>query len=80
MTSTYIGVAYTDISPIRSQSYWYFMVPLFFFASLATEWSNVRAGKYPWKSIINHQILQWLAVLAAVKMVFVIQQIGRFEQ
>ena len=75
----YIGVAYTDISPLRSQTYWYFMVPLFFFASLATEWSNVRAGKYPWKSIIWNQTLQWLAVLAAVKMTFVIQQIGRLN-
>ena len=75
----YIGVAYTDVSPMRSQSYWYLMVPLFYIASLTTEWSNVRAGKYPWKSIIWYQTMQWLAVLAAVKMVFVIQQIGRLN-
>ncbi len=75
----YIGVAYTDISPMRSQTYWYLMVPLFYIASLTTEWSNVREGKYPWKSIIWYQTMQWLAVLAAVKMVFVIQQIGRLN-
>ena len=77
--STYIGVAYTDISPVRSQHYWFFMVPVFFFASLATEWQHVRAGSYPWKTVIWNHSLQWLAVLAAVQMVFSIQQIGRLN-
>ncbi len=76
---SYIGVAYTDISPVRSQHYWYLMVPVFFIASLTTEWKHVHAGKYPWKNVIWNQLLQWLAVMAAIKMVFVIQQIGRLN-
>lgn len=79
ISCSYIGVAYTDISPLRSQHYWYLMVPLFFIASLATEWQHVRTGKYPWKSVIWNHSMQWLAVLAAVKMVFIIQEIGRLN-
>jgi hypothetical protein len=79
ISCSYIGVAYTDISPLRSQHYWYLMVPLFFIASLVTEWKHVSMGKYPWKSVIWNHSLQWLAVLAAVKMVFIIQEIGRLN-
>ncbi len=76
---TYIGVAYTDISPAQSHRYWLMMVPVFFIASLATEWQHVRSGKYPWKTVIWNHTLQWLAVLAAVQMVFSIQQTGRLN-
>ncbi len=76
---TSIGIAYTDISPTRSHHYWLIMVPVFFLASLATEWQHVQAGKYPWKTVLWNHTLQWLAVLAAVQMVFSIQQTGRLN-
>ena len=79
ISCSYIGVAYSDISPARSQHYWYLMVPVFYIASLTTEWHHVKAGKYPWKTVLWNHTLQWLAVLASVKMVFVIQQIGRLN-
>lgn len=76
---SFTGVAITNISPARSHLYWLAMVPVFFLASLATEWPHVRAGKYPWKTVLWNHSLQWLALLAAVQMVFVIQQIGRLN-
>ena len=75
----YIGVAWTDVSPTGSQMYWYLMVPLFFVASLIVEWPNVRSRQLPLQSMLAYQFWQWLAVLAAVKMIFVIQQIGRLN-
>lgn len=74
---SFAGVAMTNISPARSHLYWLAMVPVFFIASLVTEWPHVRAGRYPWKTVLWNHSLQWLALLAAVQMVFVIQQIGR---
>jgi len=75
----YVGVAWTDVSPAGSQMFWYLMVPLFFIASLVVEWPNVRSRQMPLQSILAYQFWQWLAVLAAVKMIFVIQQIGRLN-
>ncbi len=76
---SYIGVTITDISPAQSRLYWSLMVPVFYFASLITEWPHVHAGKYSWRSVFWNQVLLWLALLAAVQMVFVIQQIGRLN-
>lgn len=77
--SVYLGVAWTDVTPTGSQLYWYLMVPLFFLASLVVEWPNVRGGKLPLKSMLVYQFWQWVAVLASVRMIFVIQQIGRLN-
>ncbi|TCK17392.1 hypothetical protein DFR30_0622 [Thiogranum longum] len=76
---SFIGVAITNISPARSHTYWMAMVPVFFIASLVTEWPHVRNGKYPWVTVLWNHGLQWLALLAAAQMVFVIQQIGRLN-
>jgi len=76
---SFIGVAITNISPAMSHTYWVAMVPVFFIASLVTEWTHVRSGKYPWKTVVWNHSLQWLALLAAAQMVFVIQQIGRLN-
>ncbi len=76
---SFIGVAITNISPANSHTYWMAMVPVFFITSLVTEWPNVRSGKYPWKTVVWNHSLQWLALLAAAQMVFVIQQIGRLN-
>lgn len=77
--ATYLGVAWTDVSPTGSQLYWYMMVPLFFLASLVVEWPNVKDGKLPLKTMLAYQFWQWIAVLASVKMIFIIQQIGRLN-
>ncbi len=79
LACSFTGVAITNISPIRSHLYWMVMVPVFFLASLVTEWPHVRAGRYPWKTVLWNHILQWLALLAAVEMVFVIHQTGRLN-
>ena len=76
---TYIGVTVTNISPTNSRLYWLLMVPTFFFISLISEWPHVRSGKYPWKNVLWNHTFQWLALLAAVQMVFIIQQVGRLN-
>lgn len=76
---SFVGVAITNISPARSHTYWMAMVPVFFIASLITEWPHVRSGKSPWKMVLWNHSLQWLALLVAAQMVFVIQQIGRLN-
>lgn len=76
---SFAGVAITNISPVNSHTYWLAMVPIFFLASLVTEWPHVRNGKYPWKTVLWNHSLQWLALLAAIQMVFIIQQIGRLN-
>ncbi len=76
---SFTGVAITNISPGRSHLYWLVMVPVFFIASLITEWPHVRSGKYPWKTVIWNHTQQWLALLVAVELVFVIQEIGRLN-
>jgi hypothetical protein len=76
---SYTGITITNISPAGSHRFWLAMVPVFFIASLITEWKHVRTGKYPWKMVLWNHSLQWLAVLAAVQMVFVMQQIGRLN-
>jgi len=76
---SFVGVAITNISPASSHTYWMAMVPVFFIASLVTEWPNIRNGRYPWKTVLWNHSLQWLALLAAAQMVFVIQQIGRLN-
>jgi len=73
------GIAWTDISPLGSRWYWYLMVPVYFVASLLTEMPHVRHGRYPWRSVLWYQLWQWLAVLAAVWLVFLIQQVGRLN-
>jgi len=79
LSASYIGVAITDMSPVNSHRYWLFMVPLFFVASLVTEWPNIRNEKHLWKNILLTHGLQWLALLVAVELVFLIQQIGRLN-
>ncbi len=76
---SFIGVAITNISPASSHTYWLAMVPVFFLASLVTEWPHVHNGKYLWKTVVWNHSLQWLALLAAIQMVFIIQQIGRLN-
>jgi len=77
--ASYIGVAITDMSPANSHRYWMLMVPLFFVASLVTEWPNIRNEKHLWKEVLLIQGLQWLALLMAVELVFLIQQVGRLN-
>ncbi len=75
----FLGVAITNISPAKSHLYWVAMVPVFFIASLITEWHHVRSGKYPVSNVIWSHSLQWLALLAAVEAVFLIQELGRLN-
>ena len=79
MLLVYLGVAWTDVSPAGSQLYWYLMVPVFLVAALISEWPNIRARGRTMGAVIGYQLWQWLAVLASVKMVFVIQQLGRLN-
>ena len=79
LVCSFVGVAITNISPARSHTYWVAMVPVFFIASLVTEWPHVRSGKLHLKTVLWNNSLQWLALLAAAQMVFVIQQIGRLN-
>ncbi len=75
----FLGVAITNISPAKSHWYWLAMVPVFFIASLITEWHHVRSGRYPLSNVLWSHGLQWLALLAAVEAVFLIQEFGRLN-
>ncbi len=75
----YLGVALTDVSPPRSHWYWLALVPVFFVVSLITEWHRVVDRKDRAGELIAIHALQWLALAAAIEMVFLIQQLGRLN-
>jgi len=73
----FIGIAYTDVSGVRSLNYWLWMVPVFALAAIIMEWSHaVRKGKQGY-DYIWQQALHWFAVFIALKVVFVLLHLGR---
>jgi hypothetical protein len=74
-----IGIGITDFSPADSYKYWVAMVPLFCGACLILEWSRVRGKGYKWTTILRTQLLHWVGLLVAVRLVFEMLHKGRLD-
>jgi hypothetical protein len=74
-----IGIGITDFSPSDSYKYWVAMVPIFCGACLILEWSRVRGKGYKWTTILRNQLLHWVGLLVAVRLVFEMLHKGRLD-
>jgi len=68
-----IGIGITDYSPEYSHHYWFAMVPVFAGACLILEWSRARGKGQKWTTIVKTQLLLWLGLLLAVRLLFLLQ-------
>jgi len=75
----FIGVAYTNVASVRSYHYWLWMIPVFAFAAIISEWSRYRRHEISGYRFIHQQILHWTAVFLAIKSIFLLNQIGRLN-
>ncbi len=74
-----IGIGITDFSPADSHRYWFAMVPVFAGACLILEWSRARGRGQKWTSIVRTQLLLWLGLLLAVRLVYLLLHAGRLD-
>jgi hypothetical protein len=75
----FIGVAYTNVASVRSYNYWLWMVPVFALAAIISEWSRHKGHNISGYRFIWQQALHWGAVFLAIKSIFLLNQIGRFN-
>jgi len=75
----FIGVAYTNFASVRSYHYWLWMIPVFAVAAITSEWSRYKRHEIKGYRFIRQQILHWLAVFLAIKSIFLLNQMGRFN-
>ena len=64
------GVARTSIARSALTSYWVILAPFFAVICVITRWRNVD-GKAPHWHLIQTEALHWIAVLAAMYLIFV---------
>jgi hypothetical protein len=74
-----IGIGITDFSPADSHRYWFAMVPVFAGACLILEWSRARGKGQKWTTILRTQLLLWLGLLLAVRLVYLLLHTGRLD-
>jgi hypothetical protein len=74
-----IGIGITDFSPADSHLYWFAMVPVFAGACLILEWSRARGKGQKWTTIVRSQLLLWLGLLLAVRLVYLLLHTGRLD-
>jgi len=74
---SFVGVAYTDIAGVRSINFWLWMIPVFAIAAIVLEWSRYVRGEIDGFHFIRQQLLHWTAVFIAIKLIFVLLNIGR---
>ncbi len=74
-----IGIGITDYSPQESHRYWFVMVPVFAAACLILEWTRARGKGQKWTAIVRTQLLLWLGLLLAVRLVYLLLQTGRLD-
>ena len=73
----FIGIAYTNFGSTDSMNYWLWMIPVFAFAAILTEWTRYRQGKITGWQFTYQQALHWGAVFLAFKVVFILLSLGR---
>ena len=74
-----IGIAITDFSPTVSHRYWFAMVPIFAGACLLLEWSRARNKGLKLMTILRTQLLHWIGLLIAVRLVYLLLSTGRLD-
>lgn len=74
---SFIGVAYTDIEGVRSLNFWLWTIPIYAIAAIVLEWSRYIRGEIDGFHFIRQQLLHWTAVFIAIKLVFILLNIGR---
>jgi len=79
ITLSIIGIGITDFSPADSYKYWVAMVPIFCGACLILEWSRVRGKGFKWTTLLRTQLLHWVGLLVAVRLVFEMLHKGRLD-
>jgi hypothetical protein len=79
ITLSVIGIGITDFSPADSYKYWVAMVPLFCGACLILEWSRARGKGTKWTTMLRTQLLHWIGLLVAVRLVFEMLHKGRLD-
>ncbi len=75
----FIGVAYTNFASVRSYHYWLWMIPVFAIASIISEWSRYKRHTIDGYHFIRQQVLHWSAVFLAIKVIFMLNELGRFN-
>ena len=75
-----VGVGISQVSPEKAFRYWIAMVPIFGAVSLFSGWSSARAGGMTAGGVVRRQILHWVALAAAVCLVFLLQASGRMGE
>ncbi|GAA0405372.1 hypothetical protein GCM10009133_12500 [Cocleimonas flava] len=73
----FVGIAYTDVVGALSINFWLWMIPVFAVAAIILEWSRYIKGDIDGFHFIRQQILHWTAVFIAVKVIFILLQLGR---
>ena len=79
ITLSIIGIGITDFSPADSYKYWVAMIPIFCGACLILEWSRVRGRGFKWTTFLRTQLLHWVGLLVAVRLVFEMLHKGRLD-
>jgi hypothetical protein len=74
-----VGIGITDFSPADSYKYWVAMVPIFGGACLILEWSRARGKGAKWTAMLRTQLLHWIGLLVAVRLVFEMLHKGRLD-
>ena len=73
-----LGIGITDFSPADSYKYWVAMVPIFCGACLILAWSRARGKGAKWTTMVRTQLLHWIGLLVAVRLVFEMMAALRF--
>lgn len=75
----FIGVAYTNFASVRSYTYWQWMIPVFAIAAIISEWSRYKQHDIDGYHFFRQQLLHWGAVFVAIKTIFLLHSIGRYD-
>lgn len=74
-----IGMGITDFSPLESHRYWFVMIILLTFASIALGWSREEYQGNIFKGLIVRQLIHWGATLITVSGVYLLLNTGRLN-
>jgi hypothetical protein len=72
-----VGIAISEILPGDAFWYWLAMVPVFGGISLFAGWSRAREQGMTAVGVLRNQLLHWIALAAAVCLVFLLEVTGR---
>lgn len=75
----FIGVAYTNFASARSYHFWLWTIPVFAVAAIISEWSRYKRDEIDGYAFIRQQVLHWSAVFITIKIIFLLNQVGRYN-